>query len=272
MTFGNYKRASYLQGSSVLHRCDARVKLALLLVYLLTTALLPIGAWIVYGLMGGILLVGVLASELPVAPLLKRSLILEIPILLVLLPQLFLQKGDYVALPPFAGFHLRLSLVGLQRVASLLVRSWLSLQFAVLITAATRFEDLLAGMRSCGLPRILADILDLMWRYLFILIEEVGRMAQARASRSSANANSPKQAGGSLVWRAQVTGGMTGTLLLRTLERSERIYQAMQARGYDGEARMTVVNGTMTFRQKMLILSFILTGAMLVWIAIGMGV
>jgi len=35
----------------------------------------------------------------------------------------------------------------------------------------------------------------------------------------------------------RVTGGMAGTLLLRSLERAERVYQAMKARGYDGEVR-----------------------------------
>jgi cobalt/nickel transport system permease protein len=38
-------------------------------------------------------------------------------------------------------------------------------------------------------------------------------------------------------WRAKVLGNMVGSLFLRTYERSERVYAAMQARGYDGEPR-----------------------------------
>ncbi len=34
-----------------------------------------------------------------------------------------------------------------------------------------------------------------------------------------------------------MTGGMAGNLLVRAFERSERIYSAMLARGYDGETR-----------------------------------
>jgi cobalt/nickel transport system permease protein len=270
MPAGTIQRASYLEGKSILHRCDARVKLALLLSFLLTAAFLPIGAWVVYGLMGGLLFVAVLASELPLATLVKRSLILEIPILLVLLPQLFLQKGDFVVLTIFNGFRISFSLSGLERVISLLIRSILSLGFAVLIIAATRFEDLLAGMRACGLPRVLAAILGLMWRYLFILIEEVERMTQARASRSAAAVDAGGPSGGSLAWRAQVTGGMAGALLLRTLERSEHIYQAMQARGYDGEVRLSTVNGSLSWEQKISILLILLMGLMLVLIANGL--
>lgn len=270
MPTGIVQRASYLRGSSILHRCDARIKIALLISFLLTAAFLPIGAWVVYALMGGLLLVAMLASELPVSVLLQRALVLEIPILLVLLPQLFLQKGNFVVLTVIKGFQISFSMSSLVRITSLLIRSYLSLGFAVLITAVTRFEDLLAAMRACGLPRMLASIFALMWRYLFVLIEEMERMTQARASRSAVPVNSGMRAGGSFGWRAQVTGGMAGALLLRTLERSERIYQAMLARGYDGEVRLGHASEPLTWGQKAAMLLMLLMGAALVLIANGM--
>jgi len=45
------------------------------------------------------------------------------------------------------------------------------------------------------------------------------------------------RSGGSLGWRARVTGGMVGTLFLHSYERSERIYAAMLARGFTGTFR-----------------------------------
>jgi cobalt/nickel transport system permease protein len=45
------------------------------------------------------------------------------------------------------------------------------------------------------------------------------------------------RSGGSLRWRARVAGHMVSSLFLRSYERSERVYGAMQARGYDGELR-----------------------------------
>lgn len=270
MPTGTIHRASYLEGSSILHRCDARVKLIFLLTFLLTAAFLPVGAWVAYALLGGLLLVAMLASELPLRSLFKRSLILEIPILLVLLPQLFLRKGEFLDLNILRGIHISFSTSALVKVASMMIRSYLSLGFAVVITAVTRFEDLLAAMRSFGLPRTLTEILGLMWRYLFILIEEVERMSQARASRSVVPANSGVRTGVSFGWRAQVTGGMAGTLLLRTLERSERIYQAMQARGYDGELRLDEANKPLTLEQRVSVLLAFLLGVILILIANGM--
>ncbi len=269
MPAGAFQRASYLPGGSALHRCDARVKLALLSTFLLTVALLPIGAWVVYALIGGLLLAGLLISELPLAVLYKRSLILEIPMMLVLLPQLFIKNGDSLELAIFSYHHIYLSVMGLERIVSLLIRSWLSLQGAVLITSVTRFEDLLAAMRACGLPHLLTAIFGLMWRYLFILIEEAGRMSQARASRSAANQSGAVLPLVSFIWSARVTGGMAGALLLRSLERSERIYQAMQARGYDGHLRGSIMEEPFTAKQKGLTLLFVSTGFLLLFIAYG---
>ncbi len=57
-------------------------------------------------------------------------------------------------------------------------------------------------------------------------------MTRARRSRS---AQAPQgRSGGSLVWRAKVTGSMVGSLFIRSYERSERIYAAMLARGFTG--------------------------------------
>ena len=37
-----------------------------------------------------------------------------------------------------------------------------------------------------------------------------------------------------MAWRAQVAGHMAGQLFLRSYERSDRVYNAMLARGYTG--------------------------------------
>ena len=45
------------------------------------------------------------------------------------------------------------------------------------------------------------------------------------------------RSGGSVLWRGKVAGRMAGSLMLRSFERSERIYNAMTARGYTGQFR-----------------------------------
>jgi cobalt/nickel transport system permease protein len=73
------------------------------------------------------------------------------------------------------------------------------------------------------------------YRYLFTIMEEAQRLMRGRDSRSARVDG--YRSGGTLRWRARVAGNMVGTLFLRSYERSERVFAAMQARGYDGEPR-----------------------------------
>ncbi|MFN8563911.1 MAG: energy-coupling factor transporter transmembrane component T [Anaerolineae bacterium] len=58
-------------------------------------------------------------------------------------------------------------------------------------------------------------------------------------ARSARSASLPgRKSGGSPLWRARSAGGMVGSLFLRSYERSERVYAAMLARGYDGRMRV----------------------------------
>jgi cobalt/nickel transport system permease protein len=139
----------------------------------------------------------------------------------------------------FQLFHYpaQISAPGVVRFASIALKSWISVQAAILLTATTPFPQLLVSMRAIGLPRLLVAIIGLMWRYLFILVDEALRLMRARESRSGGTISPHQKTGGSLAWRTKVTGGMVGSLFLRAFDRSDRIYMAMLARGYDGEVR-----------------------------------
>ena len=262
-------RASYLVGNSILHRTDARIKVAFMLTFLFVTALLPTGAWAVYLLMAGFLIMALLLSDLPLGKLLERSLLMEVPILLVVLPQLFLDKGDRFELSLFLDWKISVSLSALIKILSLLFKSWLSVQAVVLMAAVTRFEDMLSALCAMRLPRLLAAILGLMWRYLFIMIDEVQRMQRARASRSACLHDSNARPAGSLLWRASVTGNMAGTLMLRSLQRGDRVYQAMLARGYDGDIRSVDEQPRLLVWQYLLIIAVFLMGFLMVLLAYG---
>ena len=56
-----------------------------------------------------------------------------------------------------------------------------------------------------------------------------------------------QKGGGGLLWRAKVAGNMGGQLLVRSMARADRVYMAMQARGYRGEL-LTMTRHTMQRR------------------------
>jgi cobalt/nickel transport system permease protein len=110
---------------------------------------------------------------------------------------------------------------------------------------------------------MLVTIFGMMWRYLFVLGDETLRMMRARASRSGQSDTPGLKVGGNIIWRAQVTGGMAGSLFIRAFERSDRIYMAMVARGYDGDVRTLAQPETNLVNWLVLGFSFLLLAALL---------
>ena len=104
-----------------------------------------------------------------------------------------------------------------------LARSTLCLAALLLLSATTRFTDLLATLRRWRVPALLVTTLALLHRYLFVLAEESTRLRRARRSRTFAP-------GRARAWRS--AAGVAGQLFVRASERAERIWAAMCARGW----------------------------------------
>jgi cobalt/nickel transport system permease protein len=219
----------YRHGSSTIHGLDPRIKLIATLLFVLVATLLPYGAWLCYGLLFCGTLVVARISGLGLVFALKRSFV-ALPFALAAITLPFTVPGQ----PLTQLGPLTVSLEGSVRFLSILLKSWVSVQAAILMTVTTPFPDLLWGLRALRLPHTLVSIIGFMYRYLFVLADEALRLRRARAARSGTGAG---RSGGSLRWRGRVAGGMIGNLALRAFERSERVYAAMQARGFAGEIR-----------------------------------
>jgi cobalt/nickel transport system permease protein len=221
----------YHETDSFVHRLDPRVKAVVTVVFILSNAVLPDGAWIAFGLSWVFLLAANQLSDLGIGFTFKRSLV-ALPFALIALTVLFSMPGKPLSTFHFLFWDLTITDAGLLRFVSILVRSWLSVQMAILLVATTRFPDLIHALEHLRVPSILTTIIAFLYRYLFVLADEVFRLMRARESRSAVAPG--KRAGGSVAWRAGVAGHMAGQLFLRSYERSDRVYNAMLARGYNG--------------------------------------
>lgn len=218
----------YLARSSAVHRLDPRVKVVVALAFILSVALLPDAAWVAYGVAFALVMAATVAAHLTPWLVVRRSLV-GLPFLLAAVTILFI-PGRAVWTGPWG---LEVTDAGLIRFAGILFRSLISLQAAVWLTATTRFPDILHALRHLKVPAIIVSIIAFMYRYLFVLVEEVERLMRARAARSARLPG--MRGGGTLGWRAAVAGHMAGQLFVRSLDRSDRVYNAMLARGYRGE-------------------------------------
>jgi cobalt/nickel transport system permease protein len=163
-----------------------------------------------------------------------RQAFFALPFVLAALPLIFTRPGEVLATLPLGPLVLTISDQGVREFTTIAFKSWVSVQAALLLTFTTPFHDLVDGLRQLRLPRIMVAIIGFTYRYLGVLTGEATRMNRARQARSAV---APGRGGPSLRWRATITGRMVGSLFLRSYERSERIYAAMQSRGFDGELR-----------------------------------
>jgi cobalt/nickel transport system permease protein len=107
---------------------------------------------------------------------------------------------------------------------SILLRFVLCTSAALVLVATTSLPALLRGLAQLGVPRPFVAQLQLLYRYLFLLVDEGRRLSQARALRDP----------GHRLPRAATARRMMGSLVLRTWERGDRVYDCMRARGFDG--------------------------------------
>ena len=221
----------YRQGSSYIYPLDPRTKILITVIFILTVSLTPFGYWLVYLFLYSFLGMATFTSGIGLRFLLRRSFI-ALPFALAAVTLPFTVPGETLfTLPLFGG--LDLSVEGTVRFVSIVVKSWISIQAAILLVTATTFPDLLWGLRALWVPQQLVSVIGFAYRYLFVVSDEAVRFMRARSARSASIR--ARRSGGSLFWRGKVTGRMVGTLMLRSIERSERVYQAMLARGYTGQ-------------------------------------
>lgn len=210
---------------------DPRAKVAITVLYILSNVLLPDGAWLAFLLSWALVFAASALSGLGAGFLVRRSFV-ALPFALAAVTAIFAMPGQPLGSFTLGPWHLVATDAGLVRFASIVLRSWLSVQMAILLTATTPFPDLIHALRHLHVPGLIVAIISFMYRYLAVLTDEVGRLLRARDARS---ARLESGGGGTIRWRARVAGNIAGQLFLRSYERSDRIYNAMLSRGYRGQ-------------------------------------
>ncbi|HET9589678.1 MAG TPA: cobalt ECF transporter T component CbiQ [Anaerolineales bacterium] len=222
----------YHHKHSLIHQLDPRIKVLITVAFIISNALLPDGAWVAFLLAWGFVLVANVLSQLGIGYTFRRSFI-ALPFALAAITVLFSIPGKPIGSFQFLMWDMTVTDAGLLRFVSIVIRSWLSVQMAILLVAVTEFPKIVHALTHLRVPAVITMIISFLYRYLFVLTDEVMRLLRARQARSAASPG--QRSGGSLGWRARIAGHMAGQLFLRSYERSDRIYNAMLARGYKGE-------------------------------------
>ena len=125
-----------------------------------------------------------------------------------------------------------MSIEGLWGAWTILAKATLGVTASIVMAATTEVPDILEGLDRLKVPRLLTAIAGFMIRYLDVVLGEMHRMRVAMRSRGY----DPRW-----IWQGRALATSAGALFIRSYERGERVYQAMVARGYEGQ--MPVLSG-----------------------------
>lgn len=210
----------YSHRAGLLQKIDIRVKLLLAFIFLLSVVSTEPSAILSFIVYGGIISWLSVAACVPFIEVVKKSL-LVLPfgaLVAIWLP--FLNKAPYIEL--WKG-GLKLSIVGLIRFYGVLAKGIICSSMVILLGMTSKFDLLLQGLRAFYIPGIFLDWLSLTYRYVFVLAEEAMKLKMALYARGFK---------GRWLKHASIIGMLIANLILRSINRSEYVFYAMQLRGY----------------------------------------
>ncbi len=200
------------RGNSLLHRRDPRAKLLALLAFLLVVATTPNRCWPYLLVYAAVPFCAILAGRLPPAGALARAAVVL----------------------PFCGALALVSLAAgdVERAAGLTEKSYVSALAVLVIAGTTPVPKLLAGLESLGAPRFLLSVVQLLYRYLFVVSEQAQHMRLAARSRGSASGARLRR------WRLRAAAGALAVLFVKSYRRAEGTYRAMLSRSFQGRLHL----------------------------------
>jgi cobalt/nickel transport system permease protein len=203
---------------TAIHRLDPRTKVIVALAFIITIVSFP--KYEISGLIPFFLFPVVVFAlgDIPVWIILKKTLLVSVFAVFI---GLFNPLLDTKVVFYFGGFPVT---GGWISFFSISLKFILTMSAVLLLISTTSFPGISCALGKLGVPTIFIAQLLFLYRYLFVLLEEMMRMARARDVRSFG-----REGHG-----IRVFIHIIGTLFIRTMERAERIYHAMLSRGFSG--------------------------------------
>ena len=96
---------------------------------------------------------------------------------------------------------------------------------ALLLIATTGINNLAFGLKKLKIPNILIMQILMLHRYIILMMEECYRVKSAYELRTLGEKSMTMKDYGQII----------GQMLLKTIDRSEKVYEAMKLRGFEGD-------------------------------------
>lgn len=112
---------------------------------------------------------------------------------------------------------------------NLILRALSAVSCMYFISLNTPMHDMLFALQKLRVPKLLLSLMELIYSYIFVLLDEARKMKIAQSSRL-----------GYCNFKSSVnsTGELIAMLFIRTYLRCDTIYSALESRCYTGELKM----------------------------------
>lgn len=172
-----------------------------------------------------------LLSKIPLKQFLSRSAIIPMFTAVIALPVLFLTSGQPIIATNVGGLSLVMTMEGVSRFLVFTLRVWFCVSSLSLLVLSTGFDRMLKVLSSLRVPSIIVQLFALTYRYFFVSVHEAQSVLIAKEARTYVNKKTIN------LQALRDFGGILASLFIRTYERSERVYWAMKARGFEVESQ-----------------------------------
>lgn len=130
---------------------------------------------------------------------------------------------------PIGRFFLNVDSASLLYGSRLIATAFSSVSCLYFLSLTTPMTDLIPVLRKLHCPALLLELMFLIYRFLFVLLDIATAIRTAQHCRLG---NRDKKTA------LKSSGALLAVLLQRSFSRSTQLYDAMESRGYDGEIRV----------------------------------
>lgn len=238
MAFGRYSNKN-----SFTHKVDPRNKI-FMLILLTVTIFLQFTTWsttlIVSGLLFVIVIIFMIVSKVSFIELFKSMAMMWILMIFLMAGYILIPMSNYTHVAFTIGTF-KVYWDAIYQCGYILLRIFMMLSFTMILTSTTKPMELTYGLEWYMLPlkaikfpsSEIAMTLSIALRFIPTLLEETNRIMKAQASRG-VDFNH-----GGLGKKLKAIITLIIPLFVSSIERSEELSNAMEARGYDPKAKRT---------------------------------
>lgn len=127
-----------------------------------------------------------------------------------------------------------------------------------MLTLTTTSDEVIHVLRKCHIPQFVIELMYLIYRYIFVLMDIHKNMQQAAQARAGEN---------DFLTSLRTFGKIADNLLIVSMKKAGTYYDAMISRGYDGELNFLEPKKPVTKKQIVdMTLHFMLLTVMLTWV------